>query len=387
MFKHFLPCSLFALSLVACGGPEASQLDGHYEDSSAAAAAVFRGQQTVPPEYAPTLGVIVSQPLLTNFGREDIVKAVLDAGAAKVWVVVPRGSRESLQSSSFSRLRSLLGQDVNKVDVLTQKDSGGLTVWARDWAPLGSVDNKGKLRLLDFNYYPDRPADDSTGRAFEGFTGVERVSVPVYNEGGNFMSNSGGDCLMTTRVTDANSNRYVAGDLVLDAEDIRSYYQDFGGCRRVNIFPRMPNERTGHIDMWAKFLDDDTVIVGEISDEALGLVQGSDLSFAREISLYLEQRTADLIALGYDVVRIPMPLPGRSFFRSYTNSLLVNRTAIIPQYSASSSDASLVASYQAEAEAVYRRLGYKTSFIPSDALIRNGGAVHCVTMQIPAARL
>ncbi len=386
MFKSVVPFSLLALSLAACGGSSQSKLDGHYEEANASAMESYRGEQTVPAEYAPTLGVIVSQPLLQSFGREDLVKAIVDAGASTVWIVVPRNSGESLQSSSFSSLRQTLGSSVNKVQLLSQKDSGGLTVWARDWSPLGALAQNGELRLLDLNYYPDRPADDATGRAFAGFKNVSRVSVPVYNEGGNFMTNSQGYCLMTTRVTDANASPSFPGDLVLDAEDVSGYYQGFAGCRQVHIFPRMPTERTGHIDMWGKFLNDSTVIVNQISDETLATASGGDRAFAQKIQSFLEARAADVSGLGFKVVRIPMPLPRPGFFRSYTNSLLVNGTAIIPEYAASSSDADLVEGYQAAVQKTYSDLGYKTKFISSDELIRNGGAIHCVTMQIPVPR-
>jgi agmatine/peptidylarginine deiminase len=83
-----------------------------------------------------------------------------------------------------------------------------------------------------------------------------------------------------------------------------------------------------------------------------------------------------------------MPLPDSDVFRSYTNSLLLNGTALIPRYirsiSGSYPDQSLQDSYEAEVRAIYESLGYKVVFIPSDGMIDNGGAVHCVTMQVPA---
>ncbi|MFY7930870.1 MAG: agmatine deiminase family protein, partial [Oligoflexus sp.] len=263
--------------------------------------------------------------------------------------------------------------------------SGMLTVWARDWSPLGALTPSGDLHLLDLNYYPSRPADDSTGRTMAGFKGVPRVSLPVYNEGGNFMANEDGDCLMTTRVTDANAEVFKTGDLILDAVAVKSYYRDFAGCRQTTILPRMPNERTGHIDMWGKFLDNDTIIVGEISAETLSYARtSSDSNFATQIQSFLNKRASDLQQLGFDVVRIPMPLPRPGLFRSYTNSLLVNGTALIPQYqSRSQADSALLADYETKVTEIYQAAGYRVVFIPSDELIAAGGAVHCVTMQIP----
>ena len=121
-----LSLSLLTLSLVttACGTGAKSKLDGHYEEASASSMSAYRGQQIVPAEYAKADGVIVSSELLVGYGREDLVKAILDAGAKKVWVTVSRGSGESLQSSTFSRLRQVLGRDISKVSVVEQKDAG-----------------------------------------------------------------------------------------------------------------------------------------------------------------------------------------------------------------------------------------------------------------------
>jgi agmatine/peptidylarginine deiminase len=372
---------------MACGQSSVpSAVDGHYENSSPAETEPFKGQQRVPAEYAPSQGVVVSYTLVSSYGREDLIKAMIDAGSSKIWMLIPRGSSLTLQSSSFSRLRSLLGPDIEKVQLVPQKDSGTLTVWARDWAPLGALGTQ-SVRLLDLNYYPSRPADDATSRALADATGLPRVSVPVYNEGGNFMTNQQGYCLMTSRVTDANSDVFKNGDLVLDAQEISRYYKDFAGCRQVKIFPRMPTERTGHIDMWAKFLDDKTVIVNELREETLATARGASArAFAERIRDFLEARANEIEALGFRVVRIPMPLPSSGYFRSYTNSLALNGTAIVPQYLSRADDSSFREEYEREVTEAYEASGYQVSFIPSDNLISAGGAVHCVTMQIPSLK-
>lgn len=385
-FSKLLYASFTLTLLGACGSPvSSSQLKGHYENASPAATQAYEGKQRVPPEYSPSDGLIVSQSLVTSYGRQDIVKAAVDAGVKKIWVVVPKGSELTTADARFAGLRAVLGDDIEKVELIPQKQSGGLTIWARDWSPLGALSADGSLRLLDLNYYPYRPTDDAASQAIAGFKGIERVSVPVYNEGGNFMINGQGDCLMTSRVTDANSRVEQSGDMILDAAAIRSYYQKYAGCRSVHIFPRMPTERTGHIDMWAKFLDDDTVIVNQISEKALKGLKGSELEFAKMIQEFLEERASDIEQLGFNVQRIPMPAPRRGWFRSYSNSTLLNGTAVVPQYSTRYSDAALIPGFEAEARRIYQNFGYKVVFIPSDELIEEGGAVHCVTMQVPAS--
>lgn len=64
---------------------------------------------------------------------------------------------------------------------------------------------------------------------------------------------------------------------------------------------------------------------------------------------------------------------------SYTNSLLVNGTAIIPQYKESGA----FSDYDNKAVEIYRSAGFKTVLIDARILTRNGGAIHCATMQVP----
>jgi len=91
---NFKPVSLSLLTLTlvttACGSGAKSKLDGHYEDASATSMSAYRDQQVVPAEYAKADGVIVSSELMSSYGREDLVKAIVDAGAKKSWVTGKR---------------------------------------------------------------------------------------------------------------------------------------------------------------------------------------------------------------------------------------------------------------------------------------------------------
>jgi agmatine/peptidylarginine deiminase len=261
-------------------------------------------------------------------------------------------------------------------------------VWARDWAPLSAIGNPdstnaGKTVMLDFNYYSARPGDDVTPRSIEMSTQTPRVSVPVYNEGGNFMIAGDRHCMMSTRVSEANSRlRAKSGDTILNDEEIKEYYKQYAGCREVTIFPRMPYEGTGHIDMWVKALDAKTLIVNRL-DKAV------DYS-ATQVQSYLNDRASELETMGYNVVRIPMPEPvlPNGAFRSYTNSLVLNGTALVPVYRVNPNgrftDMDRIADYEKEVAAAYTAAGYRFVPIESTDLIIMAGAVHCVTMQLGA---
>jgi agmatine/peptidylarginine deiminase len=402
MQKSYTAILALGLSLLSgCGqnGKTNSKLDGHYENSSAALFKQSTGAQRATAEYEPSRGVIISLPLISSFGMNQMAAAIADADIEKLWIIVPSTFTGTFESSStFSGLRSLIGRNASKVELVKQQTAGSLTVWARDWSPQGALTADGSLRLLDFNYYGNRQADDFTAQSMERLLDFDRVSVPVYNEGGNFMNNTRGDCLMTTRVTDANEVAERSDDIELDADGVAAYYKAAAGCKTVKIFPRIPYEGTGHIDMWAKFLDDDNVIVSELREEVMGLyTTKADLQKARNMQAYLEARAVEIKAMGFNVIRIPAPGPifrNEETYRSYTNSLTVSGSVIVPRYVAPDSDTiatangnyfdqALLPKYEAEVRKVYESFGYKFTWVNSDALIFTGGAVHCTTMQIP----
>jgi agmatine/peptidylarginine deiminase len=378
-----LSLALISVLLPSCGvSNNNSKLDGHYEESTASKFAQATGAQRATAEWEDSQGVVISYPLIESMKKYDMAAAIAATSIDKLWITVPPALANSnvRTSSAFSELRQALGSNISKVELVTQPGTG-LTVWARDWAPQGAVTPRGDVRLLDFNYYSNRQSDDHTARSMESNLGFNRVSVPVYNEGGNFMNTTTGHCMMTTRVTEANSaNSAVAGDMVLSNAEIIDYYKASAGCKKVTIFPRIPYEGTGHIDMWAKFMNDDTVIVSEIRDD----LPGGD----KTVKDYYDARAADIEAMGYRVIRIPSlgitSSPRKSvIYSSYTNSLLVNGEALVPRYLEQNVDKKLVAKYEAEVKAIYQGLGYKFTWINSDDLIAMAGAVHCTTMQIP----
>lgn len=462
-------CTVLGLSLLsACSQPQAnSKLDGHpeYIGDAFTAQTSKDGLLVKPvaaPEYAPTDSVVISLTVLTSTNQHAMAKALLDSGINKLYVMVPvlYSYKTAAQSPDFAPLKAL-GADLSKVVLVPTKDSAKttanlqdgakyLTVWARDWSPQSAFTPEGQLVLLDFNYYSNRDADDSAARSLIDLFNkdvpatasvtdpsvVSRISVPVYNEGGNFMNNDDGDCLMTTRVTDANNAEAIAvaapdnarkkikGDEVMDKTEVIRQYKEKAGCKTVSIFPRIPYEGTGHIDMWAKFLDNKTIIVNEIREEVVALDWYTEEERGKvvEIQSFLEDRAKDIKALGFNVVRIPMPAPVFGYFayadaskkqiieypdvfRSYTNSITVNGTAVTPRYEAIDAegyvydanteeylgstpiqeaypDDALIQSYQAEAARAYEALGYKMNFVTVDNLISIGGAIHCTTMQI-----
>ncbi len=397
MKNHLILSAALSIALASCGNPNSNSQNGHFEDSSAEGLAAYAGLQTALPEYAPNDQVLVSLPLITFYGKEDMIKAMLDAGTKRVLIAIPMGSPLTLNSPTFSKLRNLLGTDMARVSLVTKEKNGQISVWARDWGPFSARTAEGSLRLLDFNYYPERPADDRTPQDMSSYLGTDRISMPIYIEGGNFMNDDAGNCFMSDVVIDENSEQLVEGDLVLSAAEIADYFKTYAGCSQVRFLPHLPYEGTGHIDMWTKLVSNDTVIVNDLSDETIAFMPAADQAKGREIQAFLRNRQAEFKSWGYTVKLFPMPAPKPSvdLFRSYTNGLQINATVVTPAYkhgingigiSYKYPDASLLPSYEAAVKNTFQELGLKSIFIETDELIRDGGSIHCSSMQISAAR-
>ena len=122
--------------------------------------------------------------------------------------------------------------------------------------------------------------------------------------------------------------------------------------------------------MFAKFLSEDTILVGEY--DALDPQNAALLDRnVDRLRRFAEENDWDL-----NIVRIPMPIGRNGVYRSYTNSLIVNDTVIVPTYRGDRR-------YEARALEIYRNsmpAGYKIVAIDSEDAIQLGGAVHCTTM-------
>lgn len=471
MMPKTMVAAVGAMLLTSCLKKQAPSLPaGHFENmTEAEAEALMAEGPTVLAENAATAMVAISGELLLSgvggFGRSDLALQILETGV-ELAVFLPPETQDVFADARFAEFANAARQYQGRIRSLPS--TGYMPgVWARDWAPLQAVTPKGRQILLDFNYYPDRPTGDITPQTMAKASDKHaRLSIPVYNEGGNFMSNSRGVCMMTSRVVDANQDqsmevyvdkdgkimrgddgfvlsnlsddkrrdplgrrikgnlfRAISGetkvrtdDRVLSVDDIKHYYQKYAGCKEVHVFPRMPEEGTGHIDMWAKFLSDDLILVNELSELQLKLPMAeAERDYAKIVKTYLDNMATKISGMGFQVVRIPMPLPqNRSWseaasestyhvVRSYSNSLLINRsgrqTAIVPRYEKARltpgevsgrglsaeiqdySDSDAIKDYEAAVEKAYNAAGYQVSWINADQLIAAGGAVHCVTMQ------
>ena len=84
-----------------------------------------------------------------------------------------------------------------------------------------------------------------------------------------------------------------------------------------------------------------------------------------------------------------MPFPSSRLFRNYVNSIILEKTILMPSYEKSTHlaesypDLDILGRLESEARKTYETLGFKVVPLNSDRIIAAGGSLHCVTLTIP----
>lgn len=250
------------------------------------------------------------------------------------------------------------------------------SIWVRDYGPW-TVYSTGSdsINIIDWVYNRPRPDDDNISVLF-----ADTLDLPIYqttsepyrlvNTGGNFMADGLGTAFSSKLIFDENPTK--------TEEQIDNIMNLFMG---INRFIKMENLRYDvihHIDMHMKLLDEETLLVGEYPEGV------SDGPYIEANLKYILNNFLTPYGKPYRVVRILMP-PDKlgkypdagGDYRTYTNSLIVNKTILVPTYEEK---------YDTTALRIYREAmpGYNIVGINCDNIISLNGAIHCITKEVGA---
>lgn len=213
-----------------------------------------------------------------------------------------------------------------KVVQLADASSG---FWARDGLPVPVLDEStSALALVDAKYYYPFEPDQDVG----AMLGAAVASHKYNFEGGNFMANHKGHCVMVN-----NRSHSKIPD---------SIFETLYGCKTLDRLPHLSG--IGHVDEHVRFVSEDTVLTD------------------------LPDYKKELEKSGLKVVMLPRP---DNEIETYVNSLIVNGVAIVPTFGEKS---------DAVALKVYESVGLSAFEGPSSVLSNEGeGSIHCITMTYP----
>lgn len=270
------------------------------------------------------------------------------------------------------------GVDVTNVHYIIQNLN---SVWIRDYGPNNIYSNDvGDLSFVDWIYNRPRPQDDASPAAIASL-----LSIPLYettqaptdlvNTGGNFMSDGFGTAFAEKLILTENDASNPYGVTTKSEAEIDDIFNQWMGISRYIKIDELPYDGIHHIDMHMKLLDEETLLIGEFPQ---GISDGPQI----EANInYIQSNFLSVFGTPYKIVRIPMPpstggsYPDASYYRTYTNSLIINKTVLVPTY---------YEEYDTTALRIYREAmpGYRVIGIDANAIIPASGTIHCTTHEI-----
>ncbi|MCB9539180.1 MAG: agmatine deiminase family protein [Myxococcales bacterium] len=325
---------------------------GTYQDIYGYTAAPNGGARALA-EFEQTDGVLMAWEGDLSPFLADVVGAIGDA--APVYIVTPDvGYSEAV--------RDYLRDAGVRADVRFYEFQHE-AFWTRDYGPQPIELRDGRAAFVDAAYYPDRRRDDAIPTLMSRSLDTPVFRPEMATEGGNFMTNGEGLCVVTEWLLEENA--------WTSRPALERIKRDYYGCARLEVLERLEGEGTGHVDMFAKFTTRDTVLVGTYDRRV-------DPTNAAILDRNAERLAAMTLADGTPlrVIRIPMPRPTYPVYRSYTNAVIVNDVVVVPTYRTDRT-------FEAQALAAYREAfppNYRIVPVDSEDPIQLGGAIHCTTM-------
>ena len=248
------------------------------------------------------------------------------------------------------------------------------SIWVRDFGPtVLDARNQHTLAILDSQYNsPGRVRDDQVPIVVAAISDLPMVESPLSIDGGNILVN-GQDLLLTT-------DEMLLQNQQAHKEEVSRELKEAFGVSQVVFLEKLQGEPTGHVDMFATFVNKTTVIVGQYDRR---------MDFANAAIL---DRNANVLASvrvnGHPlkVLRAPMPTNRDGVWRTYLNVIYANGVVLVPSYRGQI-EAELAKVKQTFAQAMP---GWDIEEIEADDLIVQDGALHCAMLNLgglPADRI
>ncbi len=298
-----------------------------------------------------------------------------------VWIFINNAS----DSTSVINAMNFYGYTLENHEFLVKQTN---SIWIRDYGPFGFYYGEDdELAFLDIQYYPSRPLDNEVPVWLANHMGIDVYTSNLYDEGGNQMFDGFGHAFYADGIFPKNSS-LNGWSTEFTRETHNSHFRVSEATEPERL---LCDGGTGHLDMYAKLLNETTILASEYPAE----VTASDRQRIEDnVALFESKETT--YGDNFEVVRVPMPRRNDGSYstscsqinadaRGYVNGLFVNKTFIVPIYTNESSSQFNKDWDEAALDQIREYLpGYNVIGVDARSLTVAGGAIHCVTMQIPA---
>lgn len=338
-------------------------------------------RRRMPAEWEPQAALLIAWPHETTDWRDsmahiepvyiELVRAT--AAVQSVWIVC----QDALHADHvIERLQAADVEQDNVMPVIAAYND----TWIRDYGPI-AVMHGDTPRLLDFRFNGwggkfDARLDDRVNALLNGgglFGGTPLVALPQILEGGSLETDGAGTLLTTSGCllgASRNPDMQRADWEQLFAEEL--------GCDHVLWLENgylAGDDTDGHIDTLARFADTGTIVYVSCDDP-----DNPNYSALQAMAAELRQcRQANGEA--YQLVALPSPQPrhddqGQPLPASYANFIVINQRVLVPLYDDPADVTAQTALQQVFPERTI--IG-----IDARAMVKQGGVLHCASMQIP----
>lgn len=258
--------------------------------------------------------------------------------------------------------------------------------WARDFGPIGVI-RDGKPQLLDFtfNAWGMKFAADCDNLITSRLADMGAFDVPVVShrdmvlEGGSVESDGNGT-IMTTSMCLLQENR----NPWMTREQIEKELKQRLGAEKILWIENgylTGDDTDGHVDTIARFAPGNTIVYVGCDDE-------NDEQYESLKAMEDELKAAtNAQGVPYRLLRLPSPdpicendLPVLRLPATYANFLIMNHQVLVPVYGQPADEKALAVVQEAFPD-------HKIVGIDCNALIKQHGSLHCVTMQLFANTL
>lgn len=263
--------------------------------------------------------------------------------------------------------------------------------WTRDFGPMafyyGASDNIG---FTDMKYYDGRDNDNIFPAQLAQKMGYPNFVTKLNSEGGNLMTDGFGRLFMSTVVKEVNADNTIHLPGWTTTQTYDTLRSVFATPVLYDLQKLVCDGGTGHIDLYIKLIDEQTLLIAQYPSVITAIDKKTI-----EDNVQLMSTKLSTYGRPFRVIRVEHPTNDNGSHtrlncsqidadaRNFINGLTVNKTFIFPSYS--DGVTGNIAQHNRIMSFLQQNMpGYKIVPIDSRAISPLGGAIHCITMQIPA---
>jgi len=356
--------------------PSNITLPGEYEES-----------QSVVISWAfdyDNLGNVIGVDTYSVYGYVSAQLAMAIQPECPVWIRINKGS----DSTIIKQFMKNIGEELYNYKFFINV---GDDWWTRDFGPMAIYFGKqDSIGFVDMKYYSGRDNDDKFPQQLAAKLAYPNFVTKLNSEGGNLMTDGFGKLFFSDVIPTVNNNLSVHNPSWPQTQSFDTLRNIFNTPELINFKSLKCDGGTGHIDLFVKLMDEQTLFVSQYPQE----ITANDKNIIEDnYQLLLAMKST--YNRPYRIFRIEHPTDDNGNHtrktcsqinadaRNFINGLTINKTYIYPSYYDGETGN---AEQHNRVLELHKKLlpGYKIVPIDSRELSILGGAIHCITMQIPS---